>query len=457
MPPHEPNELLRKSLHIAFGLGAIALRWLPWWAAAAIAAAAVIGNWLVLHRVFGKRVARLEQGWDAGIILYPVAVLLLIVIFRERLSIAAIAWAILAFGDGFATIAGKTIRGPRLPWNRDKSWSGFVAFLFAGAFGGVAIGLWMQHPGPAWEILFAVLCAAIVESLSLGVDDNLTVPAAAATALLYFIYTPWHPYAMPEHSLVWIGINTALAAVGFALRSVNVSGALGGWILGSIIILAAGWPMYVALLAFFVIGSGATKMGFRRKAAAGLAQEEGGRRSFSHAFSNVGVATLCAIAFSRFIRTHWPVDAAAIVYFMGIASLATAAADTTASEIGQWIGRRAFLPLTLRRVPPGTEGAISIEGTLAGLVAGFLVAVAGALSFQQMFSSNATIIWLSVIMATLSAFLGSWLESVAGSWNRKRAAPVPNGVLNFFNTAVGAILFYCMARSEWVIGLLRKS
>lgn len=454
---HEPNELLRKSLHIAIGLGAITLRWLPWWAAAAVAAAAVVGNWLVLHRLVGKQVSRHERGWDAGMVIYPFAVLLLIVIFRERLSIAAIAWVILAFGDGFATIAGKMLGGPRLPWNRQKSWSGFLAFLFAGTFGGAAVAVWMDHPGPGWDVLLAVFAAAIVESLPLGVDDNVTVPAAAATALLLFIYTPWHPWTMPEQSLVWIGINTALAAAGFALRSVNVSGAVGGWVLGTLIILTAGWPMYVALLAFFVLGSGATKLGFRRKAAAGLAQEEGGRRSFSHAFSNAGVATLCAIAFSRFFRTFPPEDAAGIVYFMGIASLATAAADTTASEVGQWIGKRAFLPLTLRRVPPGTEGAISIEGTLAGLVAGFLVALAGALSFREMFDSNATILWLSVIMATLSALLGSWLESVAGSWNRKQAAPVPNGVLNFFNTAVGAILFYCMARSEWVIGLLRKS
>ena len=115
--PHEPNEFLRKSLHIAIGLGAITLRWLPWWAAASDAAAAVVGNWLFLHRLVGKQVSRHERGWDAGMVIYPFAVLLLIVVFRERLSIAAIAWMILAFGDGFATIAGKTIGGPKIPWN----------------------------------------------------------------------------------------------------------------------------------------------------------------------------------------------------------------------------------------------------------------------------------------------------------------------------------------------------
>src|SRR5688500_2495685 len=104
--PHEPNEALRKSLHIAGGLFAITLRWLPWWPAAGTALLAVLGNWLMLHTIVGSGVARHERGWDAGILLYPLAVLLLILIFRENLAIAAIAWTILAFGDGFATIAG---------------------------------------------------------------------------------------------------------------------------------------------------------------------------------------------------------------------------------------------------------------------------------------------------------------------------------------------------------------
>ncbi|HEX7808934.1 MAG TPA: DUF92 domain-containing protein, partial [Thermoanaerobaculia bacterium] len=120
--------------------------------------------------------------------------------------------------------------------------------------------------------------------------------------------------------------------------------------------------------------------------------------------------------------------------------LATAAADTTASEIGQLLGRRAFLPVTLRRVPVGTEGAISIEGTLAGLFAGFVVALVSTLSVSRMFGDIAGFSWLTVLAVTLCAFAGSYLESIAGSWNRKRMSPVPNGVLNFFNTAVGALL-----------------
>jgi uncharacterized protein (TIGR00297 family) len=124
---------------------------------------------------------------------------------------------------------------------------------------------------------------------------------------------------------------------------------------------------------------------------------------------------------------------------MGIASLATAAADTTASEIGQLAARRAFLPLTLRAVPVGTEGAISVEGTVAGLAAGFVVAVASVLALHY---GLLRVELAAIFFITAAAFLGSYLESIAGSWNRKRIVPVPNGVLNFFNTAAGALLLY---------------
>lgn len=438
--PHTTNELLRKTLHIAFGAFAFSLKWLPWWAAAGVCVVAIIGNWLVLHRVVGPGVARHERGYDAGIVLYPIAVLLLILVFHDRLAFAAIAWALLAFGDGVATLVGQAMPIARLPWNRGKSWGGFLAFLAAGFAGGLAVAYWMDYRAP-FVVLIAALAAAITESLDLGVDDNVTVPAAAAVALAIASINVVHAYAVWPDTPAWLIVNAALALVGYFARSVSFSGAVGGWILGAILILGAGWPLYVALLAFFVIGTGTTKLGYARKAAAGLAQERGGRRGFSHAFSNVGVAAICAIAVSRLARTtQGMAEIELIPLFMGIAALATAAADTTASEIGQLLGRRAFLPLTLRRVPVGTEGAISIEGTLAGLGGGFLVALAGAWSVDRMFGDVAGFSWRIVAAVTLCAFAGSYLESIAGSWNRKRMSPVPNGVLNFFNTAVGALL-----------------
>lgn len=445
--PHATNELLRKSLHIAFGFGAFALKWLSWEVAAMVCVAAIVSNWLVLHRLVGRGVSRHERGYDEGIVFYPVAVLLLILVFRHQLHYAAIGWALLAFGDGVATLAGKAIRGASLPWNRDKSWAGFIAFFVVGSAMAIAVAYWMDYREPV-VVLIAALAAAITESLALGIDDNLAVPFAASVALVIAGIEVIQPFSVWPQTTTWLIVNGVLAIVGYFTRSVSFSGAIGGWVLGAILILGAGWPLYVALLAFFVIGTAATKLGYARKARVGLAQEGGGRRGFSHAFSNVGVAAICAVAVSRLARSMHSstVEIELLPMFMGIAALATAAADTTASEIGQLLGRRAFLPLNLRRVPVGTEGAISIEGTLAGAMAGFLVALAGAAAVGQLFGDivafSSDYVWGMVLLLTLCAFAGSYLESVAGSWNRKRISPVPNGVLNFFNTAAGALLMY---------------
>ncbi|HEY4640558.1 MAG TPA: hypothetical protein VII75_04385, partial [Thermoanaerobaculia bacterium] len=133
--PHETSEGLRKFLHIGMGFGALALTRIPWRYAALICAAAVVGNWLLLHRIVGRRVSRHERGWDIGIVLYPFAVLVLVVVFNWHIEIAAVAWVLMAFGDGFATVIGKPMAVAPLPWNASKSWGGLAAFIL---FGGIA-------------------------------------------------------------------------------------------------------------------------------------------------------------------------------------------------------------------------------------------------------------------------------------------------------------------------------
>ena len=86
-------------------------------------------------------------------------------------------------------------------------------------------------------------------------------------------------------------------------------------------------------------------------------------------------------------------------------------------------------------------------------MAGFLVALAGtamtANQFRPGFAGGLSIYKSNVItVLTVSAFLGSYLESILGSWNRRHGSPIANGTLNFANTALGAFLF-CVAW-HWV-------
>ena len=431
----ETNEGLRKFLHIVFGLFALSLKFLPWRIAALVAAVAVVVNAFVLHRLVGKRVARHERGWDWGIVLYPAAVLALILIFNWHIALAAVAWVIMAFGDGFATLIGRAVPLARLPWNREKSTGGSLAFLLFG--GGAAFAIARFFGGPSYgAVAAAVVIAAIAETLPLRLNDNVVVPAASAAVLALFAIEPLVPWStMPPIPWPWIALNTVLAIAGYALRTVDLSGLLVGWLLGCIVILGGGPPLYVALLAFFAIGTACTKLGYARKSAAGLAQEKGGRRGAGHAIANVGVAALCAVACWRGLGL--------VPLFMGISALATAAADTTGSEIGKLFGKRAFLPLTFKRVERGTEGAISLEGTLAGLVAALLVAIAGtAMAVHHLrpgFLGSVVIARSrAVAVVTAAAFLGSYFESILGSLN----LDIPNDVMNFVNTVAGALLFW---------------
>jgi uncharacterized protein (TIGR00297 family) len=430
----QTNEALRKSIHIVTGLLVVSLKYLPWRIAAAIALIAVVGNWLILHRVVGKRVSRDARGWDAGIILYPFAVFLLIVIFNWHIELAAVAWAILAFGDGTATLVGRATPIAPLPWNGTKSWGGFLAFLLFGGAAACAV-VWLFGRPPFSVAITATFIAAMAESWPFGINDNITVPVAAAATLAVAGIEPIvliHPPTVPWP---WIAINTVLAIAGYFLRSVDDSGALLGWILGAIIIIGAGPPMYVALLAFFIVGTVCTKLGYKRKAAAGLAQPRGGRRGAEHAFANAGVAAICAIACWRGLGL--------VPMFMGIAALATATADTVGSEIGQLIGRRSFHPLTFRRLERGTSGAISLEGTIAGIAGGLIVAIAGvSMAAHQLRPGFIGTVEIdkahTIAVVTACAVLGSYLESVVGSYARG----VTDGVMNLLNTAAGAILFW---------------
>ena len=141
------SEDVRQWVHVGSAAFAVLLRWLTWWQAAALAVAALLFNLVLLPRVGGQRLYRPideARGFPLGIVLYPVAVLLLIVTFSHRLDIVAAAWGILAFGDGAATLVGRRVGGRQWPWNHEKTIAGTVAFIVCGAGGAIALACWTR-------------------------------------------------------------------------------------------------------------------------------------------------------------------------------------------------------------------------------------------------------------------------------------------------------------------------
>jgi uncharacterized protein (TIGR00297 family) len=440
--PH--SEDARKLVHIGFGACAFLLRALTWQQAALLAAIALAFNVVVMPRV-GRgiyRPADLLRKYAHGIIFYPVAVLLLILAFPLRLDIAASAWAILALGDGMASLVGKRVRSPRLPWNADKSIAGSMAMFVFGSIGGIVLLWWCSPaatPPPMWYVVAAPIAAAfvaaLVETMPVRLDDNLSVPAAAASVLwaLSLVKGELVPAALAAAAgslAPAVLVNGASAWIGFRGRTVTAAGAICGALIGIAIVVAAGWGAWALLVATFLTAAASSRMGLRRKKILGIEEERGGRRGPANAIANTGLAAAAAL-----ISAVTDLRAPALLAFT--AALAAGGSDTVASEIGKAWGNRTFLITSFRAVRPGTSGAISIEGTIAGLAGASLLAVIGVAAGLI----QPTLLAPVVIGATI----GSFVESGLGA-TLEDSGILNNDLLNFFNTAIAAIAAVLLAR-----------
>jgi uncharacterized protein (TIGR00297 family) len=226
---------------------------------------------------------------------------------------------------------------------------------------------------------------------------------------------------MASQLLVALLVTASFAALAYALGMVSRGGALSGLVVGTTIYASLG-PQGFAILALFVVGGSLlTRLGYRSKQRAGTAQELGGRRGAKNAFANCAVAVLCAaLAF----LTGAPSFNASFA-----ASLGAAFADTAESEVGQIYGRTPRLITTLRKVPPGTDGAVSLSGTLAGIAAATVTA-ALCLALGLLGDPG------TMLLVALAAFLGTVADSLIGASYPR----IGNEATNLFCTLVAAVL-----------------
>lgn len=436
------QENLRKTIHVAMGGFALLLRWLTPFQASLCAIAAFLHNYFILPRTLGKRIYRKEEiikGVPTGILVYPLSVLILILLFWGRLYLAALIWGIMAFGDGFATIFGATYGKKKLPWSRDKSYVGFFSYLIFGTLGASFL-LWWTAPKGLFSlstillISFATtLFSAIVETIHFGLNDNFIVPLLGAGFLFLLLRADFGLLLVKKELLLknlgWGAlISLIVGGIAILMGFVDLSGFLAGVGIGTTIYAFTSLPGFVILFSFFLLGSGATKMGYRRKERLGMAEAKGGARGAVHALGNCALPSL--LAFFAFISKDNQ-----LLLLAFITAFATATADTLSTEMGGLYGKNPILITTLRRVPPGTEGAISFAGTLSGVLGAVVISLIGyALHLISL---------KLVPVAVTAAFFGNLTESFLGAI-LKGKKEMSNEGLNFLNTVVGAFLSFLL-------------
>jgi uncharacterized protein (TIGR00297 family) len=247
----------------------------------------------------------------------------------------------------------------------------------------------------------------------------LVLPSAAVwiTALLLRI-TPWTaalPMLLP---------GVALALLVWIARAATPGGAVtGGILMACFCLTTPGWHTSAwPLIAMLVLTLGATRVGRARKQRLGTGEGRHGRNGAQVA-ANLGVAALAG----TLDNVHGQQVALAVL----LGALAEAAADTLASELGQVLGGTPRMITTLRRVPTGTDGGITIAGTALGAIGAVTVAAVGI--------AGIGLPWWVAAAATSAGVVGLLFDSLLGA-TLERAGWLNNDAVNFLSTLAAALV-----------------
>jgi uncharacterized protein (TIGR00297 family) len=263
------------------------------------------------------------------------------------------------------------------------------------------------------------------------------LPFAAAGVVLEAHW--WATQSAPV-AISTVGLSLLLGLVVLKLHAATPAGSATGAVLtASLMFSTATFPYQpwqtalIPVLAVSLLAWIATRLGRGKKELLGTAEKRRGRAA-SQVAANLGVA---AIASNELVqiwlsnsRLFTPAALAPMPLFaVGLAALAEAAADTVSSEVGQVIGGRPRMITTLRAVEPGTDGAVSLVGTLGGVLAAGIVAGVGTVALR----GDLTMLAVSCAGGVFGLFFDSLLGATL-----ERRGWLNNDAVNFLSTASAA-------------------
>ncbi|MBD2256239.1 TIGR00297 family protein [Pseudanabaena sp. FACHB-2040] len=254
-------------------------------------------------------------------------------------------------------------------------------------------------------------------------------------------FNPW---------LVAVLLNSLLLGLAWLLpkKLLTPAGYGHAWVLGVLIWGCLGWRGYAVVMVYFLVGSAVTRIGMAQKEAAGIAEKRSGQRGPENVWGSALTGTLCALGILLLALRNGDSQQSLWVSLLSVgyvASFCTKLADTTASEVGKAYGQRTYLITTLKPVPAGTEGAVSLEGTLAGVAAAAVMALLGwGLGLMPP---------IAIALCLVAAFIATNLESLIGATLQTEWDWLTNEWVNVINTLLGAAIAIALGALVLPMGL----
>jgi len=241
--------------------------------------------------------------------------------------------------------------------------------------------------------------------------------------------------------LISVFLTGVLSALAYRRNVLTWDGSLAAFVVGMVIGIF-GDVTWLFLLLFFLLSSFlATRYRFALKEAMGVQEGIRGERRSTNVLAN-GVALMAVAVLSLIQPPGFPRLISGVVF---LSALSVAGSDTLASEIGV-LSRHTYLITNGKPVAPGTDGGVSLLGTLCALGAAVYTSVVGwfVLSYLAGIYGLRPTMPLSPVYLILPlgiGFLGCQIDSVIGATLERRGL-VNKKTNNLISTVSGGILAY---------------